>query len=179
MGRATQGGIDRPTLEKRWANYEARLKLGREDKQLWDASNCTIRPYVYFNKVLIAWTVIRGQPQIKEIFRVIGIDASFQDGVWLRLEAEIAGREVTISHSPRRLLPNLDVISWVPYFNEVRFASADWEDLDAKKNLRLCACFKTRERGDGENKLILPDHDYLSELHVFREQWPQYADVRF
>jgi hypothetical protein len=180
MGSAVSGGIDRPTLEKQWANHEARLKLNKDDKALWDSSRYTVRPYVYYNKVLIAWTVVKGQPQIKEIFKVIGLDVSFQDGVWLRMHAEIAGCDVMLSHAPRRLLPNLEVLAWMPYFNEVRFASADWDDLNAKKNLRLHACFKMRSRGDEPvTGLIREQHDFLSELHVFRELWPQYAVTRF
>lgn len=179
MGSIATGGIDRPALEKQWANQEARLKLGKEDKALWDAARYTVRPYVYYNKVLIVWAVIKGQPQIKEIFKVVGIDSNFQDGIWLRLYAEVAKREVLVTHSPRKLLPNINVFAWVPFFNELRFVSADWEDHNARRNLRLHACFKMHNSGDERNAALAEGRDYLSELHVFREQWPQYSDTRF
>lgn len=178
MGTAVRGGIDRPLLEKRWANYEARQTLSAEDRGLWDACQYTVRPYVYFNKVLIAWSVVQGQPQIKEIYRVVGLDVSFQDGIWLRMHAEVARRDVTINHVPRKL-PGADVIAWVPYFNEVRFCSPDWDDPDANRNLRLHACFKMRDRADTQGAFIQEGRDHLSELHVFRALWPTYKDVRF
>lgn len=172
------GEIDRPALEKQWAANEARLKLGREDKALWDAAHYTVRPYVYYNKVLLVWSIINGRPQVKEVLKVVSIDASFQDGIWLRLRAEIAKKEIQINHTPRRLLPGLDVIGWVPFFNEMRFVGGpDWNDVNARRNLRLHACFKMRSRGD-EHRPV-EGHDYLTELHVFRDQFPQYADTRF
>jgi hypothetical protein len=178
MGNAVQGrGIDRDHYEKQWANHEARLKLSPEDKMLWDAARHTFRPYVYFDKVLVVWSVIKGEPQIKEVFKIEGLETSFQDGIWLRLQAQIAKRTVTLSHTPRRMLPDLDIIAWVPYFNELRYASGDWEDLDSRKNLRLHACFKMRAQYPGTT--LNEGQDYLSELHVFRAQFPQYAAVRF
>lgn len=172
-------GIDRPDLEKQWANYEARTKLSAEDKALWDSSAHTIRPYVYYDKVLIAWTVIQGQPQIKEVFKATGLDVSFQDGIWMHLDATIAARRVTVNHTPRRMLPDLDIIAWVPYFNEARFGSSDWNDLAAKKNLRLCGCFKMRSSGDDLRVPLVEGQHYLSELHVFRDLWPQYRSTYF
>lgn len=179
MGIAVTGEpIDRRALEKQWANHEAQ-KLGHVDRALWQAARYTIRPYVYFNKVLIAWTVVKGEPQIKEVFKVTGVDMSFQGGVALRMYANVAKREITLTHSPRRILPNLDILAWVPFFNEIRFASADWGDLSSKKNLRLHVCLKMRENGDDMRVELVEGQDYLSELHVFREMFPQYRHTRF
>jgi hypothetical protein len=181
MGSGISGSdIDRPALEKQWANQEARAKLSREDRILWDDSRYTVRPFVYYNKVLVVWSVIKGQPQIKEILKVVGIEASFQDGIWLRLYAEVAKREVMINHTPRKLLPSIDVIGWTPFFNELRYVARDWNDNNPRRNLRLHACFKTRGRGDITPDSVLSEgQDFLSELHVFREQFPQYIDTRF
>lgn len=176
MGRVDSGEINKPALERQWATQAARKGLNRDDRALWESSRYTVRPYVYFDKVLIAWTVVKGQPQIKEIFKVIGLDVSFQDGLQVRLYAEVAKTETLITHTPHRLLPNLDVFGWVPYFNEVRYASGNWDDPLSKKNLRLCVCLKMLDRGADR----VPEGQHvLSELHVFREQWPQYADTRF
>jgi hypothetical protein len=178
MGIAGQGGIDKTALEKQWANQEARSKLSKQDRTLWDAARHTVRPYVYFDKVLIVWTAVQGQPVIKEILKVSGLETSFQDGIWLRMHAEIAGRDITINHCPRRLLPNLDIFGWVPFFNEMRYASADWDDPGAKRNLRLHTCFKMRS-DSRDIRDVVEGHDYISELHVFRAIWPQYASTRF
>jgi hypothetical protein len=181
MGSSNSSGqLDRPTLEKQWANQEALMKLSKEDRALWSTSRYTFRPFVYFDKIMVVWTVIKGQPQIKEVLKVVGIEASFQDGIWLRMQAEVAKREIMINHSPRRILPGLDVIAWVPYFNELRFVGPDWDDPSTKRNLRLHACFKMRTRGDVDpGSVIAEGHDFISELHVFREQFPQYASTRF
>lgn len=176
MGNSGTGGIDKNSLEKQWAGREARLKLSPDDRALWNSSQCTIRPFVYFDKIMIAWSVEKGQPQVKEVFKVNALDVSFQDGIWLRMHAEIANRDIVINHTPRRLLPDLKVFGWVPFFNELRFVSADWADVDARKNLRLTACFKTVQ-SDGAP--LREGAHYISALHAFREQWPQYADTRF
>lgn len=177
MGSNTSAGpIDRPALEKTWANQEARLKLSKEDKALWDSARYTVRPFVYYDKVLVVWTILKGQPQIKEVLKVVGIDANFQDGIWLRVHAEVAKREILINHTPRRIL-DFDVFAWIPFFNEVRFVSPDWENPQARRNMRLHTCFKMRGRGDEPRPI--EGQDFLSELHVFREQFPQYSDTRF
>lgn len=174
MGSRQSGVIDKSAYEKQWASHEARQKLSKEDRHLFETARHTFRPYVYFDKVLVAWTMVQGEPRIKEVFKVVGIDVSFQEGIWLTMYAEVAKRELRISHSPRPLL-DLGVFAWVPFFNELRYASPDWEDPDARKNLRLHACFKTPSSPDH----TVEGHTYLTELHTFRETWPQYAKTRF
>lgn len=177
MGSEIAGGvIDRSGYEKKWANEASRLSLSSDDKSLWSASRYTMRPFVYFDKILIAWDVVKGEPRIKNILNVIGMDASFQDGIWVKLQSKTQpGADILITHTPRRL-PGLDVFAWVPYFVEVRFVSADWETPNSNKNLRLSACLKMRERPDS---VLRENCDYISELHSFRAQFPKYASTRF
>ncbi len=177
MGNETagSGGIDRSAYEKDWANAEARLKLGGDDRQQWGASKYTVRPFVYFDKILIVWTLLKGQPQIKDIVAVVGIDISFQDGLWVRLKSKVTNNECVVNHTPRRIL-GLDIFAWMPFFNEMRYAGADWHDPEASRNLRLSCCFKMRHKPD---ETLIEGSQYLSELHVFRSRWPQYADTRF
>jgi len=167
-------GIDRAGLEKEWANKEARLKLSTADRSLWDSCRYTVRPYVYFDKIFVVWTYLKGQPQVKDILAVTSMDSSFQDGVWVRMVSKVTRHEHLMTHSPRKI-GNHELFAWVPYFNEVRFVSADWENLEAPRNLRLCACFKMKGRPEEPVEGV----DYLTALHVFRSQWPQYKDTRF
>lgn len=176
MGNESNPGIDKAGYEKVWANHAARLHLSEADKTLWHASRYTMRPFVYFDKILIAWTVLKGVPQIKDILHVTSLDASFQDGIWLRVQSKVhKGPEHMVTHVPRRL-PGLEIFAWLPYFNELRYASAQWEDPSLPKNLRLAVCFKMRSKPDFP---LVEGEDYLSELHTFREQFPQYAHTRF
>lgn len=176
MGSGT--GLDKATLEKEWANTEARLKLGKADKAKWGELSYTVRPYVYFDKILIVWTVVKGQPQVKDIFTVTSIDASFQGGLWVKAKSKVTGFESVINHEPRRLATGLDVFAWLPFFNEVRYANpVDWNNPTAPRNLRLSACFKMTQSPD--TRLLREGVHYLSELHVFRDRFPQYADTRF
>ncbi len=180
MGNETGGSdrtssIDRNALEKEWANREARLTLSDEDKKLWSSSRYTVRPYVYYDKILIAWHLQNGQPQVKDVLVVTGLDVSFSEGIWVRIKSKITSREVLVRHTPRRL-PGLNVFCWVPFFNELRFTSGDWEDVQAKRNLRLSLCFRMPDRPDDN---LAEGVDYLSELHVFREKFSQYRDTRF
>lgn len=176
MGTAVLTPADKATFEKEWAAAEARLKLGAEDKAKWMALGYTIRPYVYYDKILVAWTLVKGQPQIKDIFQAIAVDATFQGGLWVRLKSKVTDTEVILTHTPQRLTKDLDIFGWLPYFNEVRFASADWNNHTLPRSMRLNACFKM-----GANPAPRPKENshFLSELHAFREQFPQYRDTRF
>jgi hypothetical protein len=172
------GGIDkadRAGYEKAWANQSARRTLNDEDKNLWAVARYTVRPYVYFDKILIAWSIVKGSPQVKDVLTVTALDASFQDGVWIKVRSKVSQRESLLTHAPRKL-EGLSIFAWVPFFNELRFASSDWSDPAATKNLRLSACFKMQQRPDD---VLQEGVDYLSELHVFREKFPQYANTRF
>lgn len=168
--------IDKAGYEKSWANHAIRLKQADEEKALWSRSRYTVRPYVYFDKILIAWSVVKGEPQTDDVLTVTGMDASFTDGLWINFQSKLSGHaDFVITHVPR-LLPGLDIFAWVPFFNELRFASEDWDDPLAPKNLRLSACFKMRSRPD---ESLIEGHHYLSELHVFREKFPKFRSVRF
>lgn len=175
MGHMVTGGLDKPALEKEWVGAEVRLKLNDADKATWAGLGWTIRPFVYYDKLLVAWTLVKGLPQIKDIFQAIAIDATFQSGLWLRLKSKITDTEVIVTHTPQRL-GGLDIFAWMPYFNEVRFASADWNNLTLTRNMRVTACFKMAE--DPSRRPREGKH-YLSELHTFRAQFPQYKDTRF
>lgn len=173
----SNSGLDKGTLEKEWANAEARLKLGKDDRAAWNKLTYTVRPYVYFDKILIVWTFEKDQPQVKDIFTVTSLDASFQDGLWVRAKSKVTGYEALLTHTPRRLAPGLDVFAWLPFFNELRFQSADWNNPAAPRNLRLAVCFKMQEHPQATR--LHEGVRYLSELHTFREQFPQFRDTRF
>lgn len=170
-------GLDKATLEKEWANTEARLRLNREDKGTWDALGHTIRPHVYFEKILIVFTALKGEPQIKDIFTAVAMDGSFQGGLWVRMKSKVTGVETILNHAPQRLAPGLGIFAWVPFFNEVRF-TADERNPNSPRNLRMSACFKMTEDPHGAG-LLREGLDYLCELHVFRSRFSQYASTRF
>jgi hypothetical protein len=168
--------LDKAALEKEWAAAEARLKLNPVDKATWMSLGWTIRPYVYYDKILVAWSLVKGQPQVKDIFQAIAVDASFQGGLWVRLKSKVTDTEIVLTNTPQRLSPTLDIFGWMPFFTEVRYISADWNNLTLPRNMRLNACFKMVDdpmRNPREGK------HYLSELHTFRERFPQYSDTRF
>jgi hypothetical protein len=170
------GGINKAAYEKNWANHAARLNLDDEGKSLWNSSKYTVRPHVYFDKIMIAWMMVKGSPQVKEVFHVTGADLSLQDGVWVKMQPQIAkGLAHLVTHVPRQL-PGLKVFAWVPYFIELRYASIDWDNPNAPKALRLPVCFKMQEMPAHPHMESL---DYLTELHVFRDMFPQYANTRF
>lgn len=175
MGSGT--GLDKPTLEKDWANEIARLKLSRDDRAVWMRLGHTIRPYVYFDKILLVWTYDRGVAQILDVFTVTTVDASFQGGLWIRALSKTTNNETIITHEPRRLAPGLDVFAWVPFFNEVRYVSADWNNPAAPRNLRVSCCLKMIE--DPLQGKLRDNQHYLSELHTFRAQHPQFRSTRF
>lgn len=176
MGSVSSGnGFDRAAYEKEWANAEARLKLSSDDKAFWDTCKYTVRPFVYFDKILIVWSALKGQPQIKDILAVTSVDGSFQDGLWVRMRSKVTQQEFVVNHTPRKL-PGLDIFAWVPFFNELRYVSASWDDPMAPRNLRLSVCFKMRHKPDD---MLVENEVYLSELHVFRDRFPQYANTRF
>ena len=89
MGSIT--GQDKATLEKDWAAAEARLRLSRDDKAAWNTLGYTVRPYVYFDKILVVWTIIKGEPQVKDIIAVTDIDGSFQGGLWVKAKSKARG----------------------------------------------------------------------------------------
>lgn len=171
------GQTDKATLERDWANAEARLKLNKLDKASWSAMGHTIRPHVYYDKILVVWQYAKGQPQVKDIFTTVAVDGSFQDGLWVMLRSKITGHESVVTHTPQRLTPDLEIFAWVPFFNEVRFVSQDWNNVNLPRNLRMGLCLKMRE--DPRKVRLREGVDYLSELHVFRETFPQYSDTRF
>lgn len=175
MGNAMTGQ-DKAMLEKEWIAAEARLKLSPADKAKWAGLGCTIRPYVYYDKLLVAWHLVKGQPQVKDIFQAVSVDANFQGGLWVCLRSKVTNEEITLTHTPQRLSADLDIYGWMPFFNEVRYASADWNNLKLPRNMRLTACFKMVDNPDVRAR---EGQDYLSELHIFRERFPQYSDTRF
>lgn len=167
--------IDKDGYEKAWATALARQNLSPEDRTLWNEARFTIRPYVYHDKIFIVWSYKGGQPVIKDVFTVTNVEVSFQDGFWLKMLSKVhKGREVMVSHSPRRL-PGLNVFAWVPYFMETRFASADWEDPTLTRTLRIQACFKMAGKPDK----FFEEQEHLTELHVFRETFPSYRSTKF
>lgn len=168
--------LDKSALERAMAGAEARQKLNTKDKQAWDAFRTTVRPFVYFNKILVAWTLSKGQPQILDIFTVTSANISFQDGLWIVLESKVKDEEVIIDHTPRRLSADLQIFGWMPFFNEMRYHGPDWHDPNSPKNMRLTACFKMVA---APSSAVSEGVHYLSELHVFREQWPQYQATKF
>lgn len=172
---STESKLDKGSLEREWANHEARLHLSPEDRSVWDALKYTVRPFVYYGKIFIVWHLVKGEPQVKDILNTVGIDASFRDGLWVRLRSEVTKEEFVITHKPRRL-PGTGVFVWLPFFNEMRFVSADWMDPMAPRNLRLSVCFKMRHKHE---EILEEGTDYLTELHTFRSRWPQYKDTRF
>lgn len=174
MGSIT--GQDKATLEKEWANAEAR-RLGKDDRASWQRLGHTVRPYVYFDKILIVWTLKKGEPQVLDIFTINGVDVDFTSGVWVNGTGKVSGHNITITQYPQRLAPGLDIFAWLPYFNEMRYVSQDWDKPGMARALRLSACFKMTE--DPRKGRLRESVHYLSELHVFREQFPQYADTRF
>lgn len=176
MGSNVGTGIDKPALEREWIGDEAR-KLGKDAKARWMSLAYTVRPYIYFDKILIVWAYVNGQPQVKDIFTITSVDGSFQGGLWAHAKSKVTGDEIVITHQPRRLAADLDVFAWLPFFNELRYVSADWNNPVAPRNLRLSACFKMAE--DPRNTRLKNDQHYLSELHTFREQFPQYRTTRF
>jgi len=169
--------FDKAKLEKTWANYAARHNLRDAERALWNSFQYTLRPYVYYDKILIAWTVVKGEPQVKDVFTVVSIETSFQDGIWLHMRSKVNSHAADhlMTHTPR-MLPGLNIFGWVPFFNELRFTSARWEDPTLPKNLRLAVCFKMR---NAPGKLLTENEEYISELHVFRDRFPQYASTRF
>jgi len=171
---ATSGAIDKDGYEKQWATAAARQNLSQEDRLIWNESRYTIRPYVYHDKILIAWSYANGEPVIKDIFTVQSVEVSFQDGVWLKLVSEVNRRETIITHTPRRL-PDLKIFGWVPFFLELRFASADWDNPALARSLRMSACFKMMGKPD----VFVANQDFLTELHVFRDMFPKYQHTRF
>lgn len=177
MGTEHAGSsIDKASYEKKWANHLARLNLNSSDKVIWNQSSWTIRPFVYYDKILVAWTIVRGEPQVKDILAVTSLDASFQDGVWITLQSKIlGGPSQLVTHSPRRL-NGLDLFVWVPFFNEMRFHGPEWDNPMSPRNLRLTMCIKMQS---DPNHIYQDNRDFISELHVFRERFPQYADTRF
>ena len=172
--RAALDFAEKSGYEKEWANNEARLKLSSEDRAIWNCCKCTIRPHVYFDKIFIVWSVKQGVPEILDVLTVESVDATFEMGIWVHAASKLTKAKHVITHTPRRL-PGLDVFVWVPFFNEIRFASNDWNDVTAPRSLRVSLCFKTR---DNKQRLVEGQH-YVTELHVFRDQWPQYASTRF
>lgn len=169
-------GLDKPRYEKEWASQEARLKLDATGRHLWDSSRHTVRPYLYYNKIFIAWGIdANGEVVVRDVFTVISMDATFRDGFWIKLR-DRNRREHLITHTPR-LLGDTDIFAWVPYFNECRWHSNDWSDPAAPKSLRLAVCFKMQS--DPQCLPLLREQDYLSELHHFRQQFPQFAKTRF
>lgn len=167
--------LDKSALEREWVANEARLTLSPEDRIAWDTLRYTMRPFAYYDKIFIVWTLVKGEPQVKDILTVNAIDASFRDGLWVRLESDVTKQEYIVGNRPRRL-GNLGVFAWLPFFNEVRFVSADWNNLTAPRNLRLSICFKMRHKFE---EMLEERTDYLTELHAFRSRWPQYRDTRF
>lgn len=177
MGTRNTGGIDKATYEKEWASTEARSRLNPADKAKWAEMGHTIRPFAWWNKIFIVWTLVKGSPQVKDILNVVSMDASFTDGVWIKLKSSVTGNETIITQYPQRLAPGLDVFAWVPYFNELRFASAEWSNPSLPRSLRLSVCFKTI--ADPVQMRLKEGIDYIQELHTFREQFPAYRDTRF
>lgn len=167
--------LNKGALEREWASYEARLHLPSQDRADWDTLRFTTRPFAYYDKIFVAWHVHKGEPHVKDILTVVGLDASFREGLWVRLQSEVRKQEFIVSHRPRRLF-DLNVFAWIPFFNELRYVSADWNDPAASRNLRLSMCFKMRHKYE---EMLEEGVDYLSELHNFRSRWPQYRDTRF
>lgn len=174
MGSIT--GQDKASFEKAWANAEAR-KLGKDDRAAWQRLGHTVRPFVYFDKILIVWTLKKGEPQVLDILAINGVDVDFQNGIWVNGTGKVSDHSFAITQRPQRIAPGIDIFAWLPYFNEVRYSSQDWDNPSLPRALRLSACFKMAE--DPRTGRLREGAHYLSELHVFREQFPQYADTRF
>jgi hypothetical protein len=172
MGSET--GLDKVRYEKEWAAQEARLRLDSESRSKWEASTYTFRPFIYYKKILVAWEQRGASIVVKDVFTVVSMDANFREGVWVKVRDQ-SGKEHIITHTPR-LLGDSNIFAWIPYFNEVRWHAGDWTDPTAPKSLRLAACFKMQY---SPNDPLLDGQEYLSELHVFRHRFPEYAKTRF
>lgn len=177
MGSYTgSAAIDKGALERGMASAEVRSKLSAQDRSTWEGLRWTVRPYVYYDKILIAWGLTSGQPEILDVFTVEGIECSFQQGLWARLRSRQTGKEVIVTHTPRRLAPELRIFAWLPFFNEVRFHGPDWNNPSSPKNLRVSMCFKMPM---SPKEPLREGVQHLSEMHVFRDQWPQYSHTKF
>jgi hypothetical protein len=177
MGSYTgSAAIDKGALERDMASSEVRAKLSARDRSVWEALRWTVRPYVYYDKILIAWAYTKGRPEILDVFTVESIECSFQQGMWARLRSEQLGEQVIVTHTPRRLSPELRIFAWLPFFNEVRFHGPDWHNPNSPKNLRVSMCFKMPM---SPKEPLREGVHYISEMHTFREQWPEYSTTRF
>lgn len=177
MGSSNLAGSSRPNIreyESKWASAEALTKLSKSDYMTWTQLRYVIRPYCYFNKIFIGWTLQHGVPSVKDVFTVVGLDVSFQEGVWVRLRSATSAREVIINHTPRKL-PNVEVFMWTPFVNEFRYAGPDWEDPNSPKHLRISSCLRMQHGPE----FLEEGADYVWELHEFRHRFPQFKDTRF
>jgi len=177
MGNATTGQPGKLSIreyEARWVNAEAMLKLSKAEAALWTRFRYVIRPYCYFNKIFVAWTYRQGVPIIKDVLTVMGIEVSFQEGVWMRLQSSTSAREIAINHTPRKL-PNVDAFMWTPFVNEFRYAGPDWDDPNSPRNLRISSCIRMQHG----HEFMEEGADYVWELHEFRSRFPQFKETRF
>lgn len=178
MGNSNpSNGQEKAVLEKEWANAEARLKLGQDDKSVWSALRHTIRTFAYYDKIFVVWALIKGEPVIRDVFTVQSVDATFQGGLWIKASGKISGHEAVITQTPQRLAPGLDIFAWVPYFNELRYASGDWSNYNLPRHLRSSVCLKMRH--DPEDRFLGEGVVCITEMHLFRQRFPQYSQTRF
>jgi hypothetical protein len=167
-------GLEKTQLEKSWAEHEATNKLTPTEFALWKRMGHLFKPVAYHHKIFIAWTMQGDTPQVKEVFTVQSVDCSFQAGMWITVYAKVANTHFTLDYTPR-LLPGVDIFGWLPHFNEARYVSRDWSDMSQPMALRMNLCLRmmvTPER-------LQENRDYIQEVHVFREMFPQYSETKF
>jgi len=165
---------ERTRYEQIWAGQMARENLNPQDLLLWEQCRQVIRPHAYYNKIYVVWSLQGGAPVVRDVLAVVEASLALQTGIHIHLASRETRDNYVITASPSRI-GNFEIFAWVPYFNEVRFAGRDYSKPGGR-NVRTTLCFKTFAPVGAPP---VEGQDYISELHVFRKDWPAHADTRF
>jgi hypothetical protein len=164
---------DKGHLERLWVNREAAKHLPAGDHTLWNSLASTHRVYLGIGRTLLVWQYIQGEPKPVYAVTATSTGLSFAEGLHVNLESK--DFKFKASHIPKRL-PNTYCFLWIPMFSECRWAPLDYDRSDDDKYCTVPVCIKMASNAI---KDLTEGHYYVSSVTQFRQNWPQFRDLKF
>lgn len=165
-------GLDKPALEREWIEWLAQAFQGAQ-RRLWNRLGYVHRLAARDNSTYIIWEVVDGSPLVRDYATVVDMVASFKQGLCVKLclssdPQVINTKHFEVSHAPVQL-NNYPLFMWIPFFNEMRFASYFWSNPQAARELQFSLCVK--QQSDSETVLVNGEF-HVTLLSKFQKQWP-------
>ena len=162
---------DRARLERQWSVETAQTRLSAEDLGVWEQGRHVHRVMVFQDKTLLHYRNSRRGPELLNVLRVAGVDASFQSGLEVGLLFEGKPQIQSFGHKPKRLRPDSSIFLWTAFFPDLQRTKMGDGDFSTWFAVAVKQVTKP------ENMLNGAEH--LVEVKHFKSLFPQYKNATY